>query len=38
MKIFLAGGNGKNRIIGNKINESIFSGGGEPSLAQRSTD
>lgn len=38
MKIFLAGENGKKRIIRELANEAIFSGGGEQTLAQRSTD
>lgn len=33
MKIFLAGENGKKRIIRKIVNETIFSGGGEPPLA-----
>ena len=33
MKIYLAGENGKKRIIGKIVNETIFSGGGDPALA-----
>jgi hypothetical protein len=33
MKIYLAGENGKNKIIRKFANVNIFSGGGEPSLA-----
>lgn len=36
MKIFLAGENGKKRIIRKFANVNIFSGGGEPSLASSS--
>jgi hypothetical protein len=38
MKIFLAGNNGKKRIIRKIVNETILSGGGEPTLAQLPTD